>query len=92
MKYIPSIAFEEMSGSAKGVTAAKMKSRKYIRNRGYGGAVRTSDQAKVKSVFKMLTTKWKTLTNEQILAWTRLPLTTAASSWSSRPPKASPTV
>ena len=29
MKYIPSIAFEEMSGSAKGVTAAKMKSRKY---------------------------------------------------------------
>ena len=28
MKYIPSIAFEEMSGSAKGVTAAKMKSRK----------------------------------------------------------------
>ena len=25
MKYIPSIAFEEMSGSAKGVTAAKMK-------------------------------------------------------------------
>ena len=29
MKYIPSIAFEEMSGSAKGVTAAKMKNRKY---------------------------------------------------------------
>ena len=74
MKYIPSIAFEEMSGSAKGVTAAKMKSRKYIRNRGYGGAVRTSDQAKVKSVFKMLTTKWKTLTNEQILAWNKLAL------------------
>ena len=74
MKYIPSIAFEEMSGSAKGVTAAKVKSRKYIRNRGYGGAVRTSDQAKVKSVFKMLTTKWKTLTNEQILAWNKLAL------------------
>ena len=74
MKYIPSIAFEEMSGSAKGVTAAKMKSRKYIRNRGYGGSVRTSDQAKVKSVFKMLATKWKTLTNEQILAWNKLAL------------------
>ena len=55
MKYIPSIAFEEMSGSAKGVTAAKVKNRKYIRNRGYGGSVRTSDQAKVKSVFRMLT-------------------------------------
>ena len=32
MKYIPSIAFEEMSGSAKGVTAAKTRGRKYIRN------------------------------------------------------------
>ena len=31
-------------------------------------ASRTSDHAKVKSVFKMLTTKWKTFTNEQILA------------------------
>ena len=80
MKYIPSIAFEEMSGSAKGVTAAKMKGRKYIRNRGYGGSIRTSDQAKVKSVFKMLTTKWKTLTNEQILAWNKLALSQAGRS------------
>ena len=39
MKYIPSIAFEEMSGSAKGVTAAKVKGRKFIKNRGYGKAV-----------------------------------------------------
>ena len=34
----PSIAFDEMSGSAKGVTAAKTRGRKYIRNRGYGVA------------------------------------------------------
>ena len=68
MKYIPSITFEEMSGSAKGVTAAKMKSREYIRNRGYGGSVRTADQAKVKGVFKRLTTMWRGLTNDQILA------------------------
>ena len=74
MKYIPSIAFEEMSGSAKGVTAAKMKGRKYIKNRGYGGGIRTTDQAKVKSVFKMLTTRWKSLTNEEILAWNKLAL------------------
>ncbi len=74
MKYIPSIAFEEMSGSAKGVTAAKMKNRKYIRNRGYGGSVRTSDQAKVKGVFKRLTTMWKTLANDNILAWNKLAL------------------
>ena len=39
MKYAPSIAFEEMSGSAKGVTAAKAKGRKYLRNRGYGDAL-----------------------------------------------------
>ena len=29
MKYNPSIAFDEMSGSAKGVTAAKTRGRKY---------------------------------------------------------------
>ena len=69
MKYIPSIAFEEMSGSAKGVTAAKVKSRKYIRNRGYGGNTRTEFQASVKSVFKQLSQAWKNLTNAQILAW-----------------------
>ena len=74
MKYIPSIAFEEMSGSAKGVTAAKMKGRKYIKNRGYGSGIRTSDQAKVKGVFKMLTTRWKSLSNEQLLAWNKLAL------------------
>ena len=46
MKYIPSIAFEEM----------------------------TQDQAKVKGIFKRLTTMWKTLTNENILAWNKLAL------------------
>ena len=80
MKYIPSIAFEEMSGSAKGVTAAKVKSRKYSRNRGYGGSVRTADQAKVKGVFKRLTTMWRGLTNDQILAWNKLALSQEARS------------
>ncbi len=74
MKYIPSIAFEEMSGSAKGVTAAKIKNRKYIRNRGYGGFVRTSNQAKVKGDFKRLATMWKTLANDNILACNKLAL------------------
>ena len=69
MKYLPSIAFEEMSGSAKGVNAAKTRGRKYIRNRGYGGSVRTSDQASVKTVFKRLSKAWQSLTNAQILAW-----------------------
>ena len=69
MKYNPSIAFDEMSGSAKGVTAAKTRGRKYIRNRGYGGSTRTSYQSSVKAVFKQLSQAWQGLTNEQILAW-----------------------
>ena len=80
MKYIPSIAFEEMSGSAKGVTAAKTMGRKYIRNKGYGGGVRTAAQAAVKSVFKQLSQGWKSLTNEQILAWNSLALSQAGRS------------
>ena len=72
MKYVPSIAFDEMSGSAKGVTAAKSRGRKYIRNRGYGGSVRTSAQASVKAIFKQLSQAWKNLTNAQILAWNQL--------------------
>lgn len=69
MKYVPSIAFDEMYGSAKGVTAAKSRGRKYIRNRGYGGSVRTSNHASVKSIFKQLSQSWHNLTNAQILAW-----------------------
>ena len=69
MKYNPSIAFDEMSGSAKGVTAAKTRGRKYIRNRGYGGSTRTAFQSSVKAVFKQLSQAWQGLTNEQILAW-----------------------
>ena len=80
MKYVPSIAFDEMSGSAKGVTAAKVRGRKYIRNRGYGGSVRTSAQASVKAIFKQLSQAWKNLTNAQILAWNQLALTQAGKS------------
>ena len=54
MKYIPSIAFEEMSGSAKGVTAAKVKGRKFIKNRGYGGRIGTSDQTKNKGFISFM--------------------------------------
>ena len=66
MKYIPSIAFEEMSGSAKGVTAAKTRGRKYIRKRRYGGSTRTEFQASVKSVFKQLSQSWKALSNARL--------------------------
>lgn len=72
MKYTPSIAFDEMSGSAKGVTAAKARGRKYLRNRGYGGKTGTSSQAGVKSIFKQLSQGWKNLTAQQIQAWNNL--------------------
>lgn len=72
MKYAPSIAFEEMSGSAKGVTAAKTRGRKYLRNRGYGNGARTSYQSTVKSIFKQLSQSWKNLTSAQIAAWNNL--------------------
>ena len=62
------------------MTAAKSRGRKYIRNRGYGGGVRTSAQAAVKSVFKQLTQSWKNLTNAQILAWNALAQTQAGKS------------
>ena len=52
----------------------------YIRNRGYGGGVRTSALAAVKSVFKSLTQGWKNLTNAQILAWNALAQTQAGKS------------
>ena len=55
-----------MSGSAKGVTAAKTRGRKYIRKRRYGGSTRTEFQASVKSVFKQLSQSWKALSNAQI--------------------------
>lgn len=69
MKHNPSTAFDEMSGSTKGVTAAQTRGRKYISYRDYGGSTRTSFQSSVKAVFKQLSQAWQGLSNEQILAW-----------------------
>ncbi|MBR4978347.1 MAG: hypothetical protein IKY95_05255, partial [Bacteroidales bacterium] len=46
----------------------------------YGGSVRTSAQAAVKSIFKQLSQSWKNLTNAQILAWNALAQTQAGKS------------
>ncbi len=77
MKYIPSIAFEEMSGSAKGVTAAKVRGRKYIRNRGYGGGFKTAAQSAVKAVFKQLSQSWKKPPTSSSSLWLPLRRATA---------------
>jgi hypothetical protein len=72
MKYTPSIAFDEFAGSAKGVTAAKSRGRKYIRNKGYGNSSNSASQGNVKAIFRQLTKSFKSLTAEQIAAWNAL--------------------
>lgn len=56
----------------EGRDAAKVRGRKYIRNRGYGGGFKTAAQSSVKAIFKQLSQSWKGLTNAQILAWNSL--------------------
>lgn len=80
MKYTPSIAFDEFAGSAKGVTAAKSRGRKYIRNKGYGNSSSTSSQGDVKAIFLQLTKGFKSLTSQQIVAWNSLAQTQAGRS------------
>lgn len=72
MKYTPSIAFDEFAGSAKGVTAAKSRGRKYIRNKGYGNTSNSSFQSEVKAIFNQLAKSFKSLTSSQIAAWNAL--------------------
>ena len=55
MRYKPSIAFDRMSGSAKGVTASSNKGAIFIRTRGHGTKKRTADQSVIKSIFRLLT-------------------------------------
>lgn len=69
MRYKPSIAFDRMSGSAKGVTASQNKGAIFIRTRGTGSKKRTADQAAIKSIFKQLQQNWKNLTAAEIHAW-----------------------
>ena len=69
MRYKPSIAFDRMSGSAKGVTASSNKGAIFIRSRGTGSKKRTADQATIKSIFRLLTQSWKNLNQAEIVAW-----------------------
>ena len=77
MRYKTSIAFDAMSGSAKGVTASRNRSATFLRNKGAGSHVRTADQSVVKSIFRQLTRNWKTLTQDQINQWNQAASTQA---------------
>ncbi|MFA7459014.1 MAG: hypothetical protein WCY73_06300, partial [Bacteroidales bacterium] len=72
MKYTPSIAFDEFAGSAKGVTAAKSRGRKYIRNKGGGNPSNSASQSEIKAIFRQLAKSFKSLTFAQITAWNTL--------------------
>ena len=69
MRYKPSIAFDRMSGSAKGVTASSNKGAIFIRSRGTGSKKKTADQSIIKTIFRHLTQSWKTLSPSQINQW-----------------------
>ncbi len=72
MKYTPSIAFEEFAGTAKGVTAAKSRGRKYIRNKSYSNSSNSASQSDIKAIFSQLAKSFKFLTQAQIAAWNSL--------------------
>lgn len=69
MKYKPSIAFDAMSGSAKGVTATRNRSVTYLRTKVMNNRSKTQAQANVKAIFKQISQIWKTLSPFQIANW-----------------------
>lgn len=65
----PSIAFEDMRGSAGGVTASKNKSRLYVKNRISPRNPNTSAQSTVRSRMTSHSKAWRSLTQSQRDAW-----------------------
>ncbi len=72
MKYTTSIAFDEMSGSAKGMTAVKSHGRKHLRGSKRGGSPSTGFQNSTRSFFGQISQSWGTLTDAQMRAWNKL--------------------
>ena len=72
----PSIAFEDMRGSAGGVTASKNKSRLYVKNRISPRNPQTSAQSTVRSRMTNHAKAWNALTQSQRDAWDEASKTT----------------
>lgn len=69
MKVKPSIAFEDMRGSAGGVTASKNKSRLYVKNRISPRNPRTTKQMNVRGNLTSNAKDWAALTQAQREMW-----------------------
>lgn len=70
MKFKASFAFQELSGSAKSVTAVKNGNSQYLRSRGTGNSVgSTAAQSKNRIIIRQLSQNWKKLTEAQRNAW-----------------------
>ena len=81
MKYRPSIAFNEFSGTARNVTASTNAGGCYIHTKSQGGRVSsTPQQQQVKAIFAVLQKSWKELTQEQMNLWQNVAQTQAGRS------------
>ena len=69
MKFKPSIAFDEFSGSAGNVTAAKINGRSYIKRKPIPTNPNTVKQQEVRNRFKEIAKAYKALTQEKKNAW-----------------------
>lgn len=65
MKFKPSIAFDEFSGSAGNVTAAKINGRSYIKRKPIPTNPNTEKQQEVRNRFKEIAKAYKALTQEK---------------------------
>ena len=72
MKALPSIAFNEFRGTAKEVTARKVKGRTVLNGRAQHSRKKTPKQALRRANFAFITRQYKTLTAEQMKAWEQL--------------------
>lgn len=70
MRYKTSIAFQELNGSAKGVTASRNASGTYLQSRSRGGRRGASDgQSEVRALFHQLQKSWKELEEDERRLW-----------------------
>jgi len=69
MKFKPSIIINDLSGSAKGVTAATGRGGSYLQKKAATKAKPNPSQQQTTAIMRSLQQKWKTLTADQCRQW-----------------------
>ena len=69
MKVIPSIAFNEFSGSAGDVTARSVKGRTLLNHKAYQPKTKTPAQASSRNSLSKISRAYKQLTDSQMQSW-----------------------